>query len=60
MLALIICIALMFGCGIMIIASIKEYASTRDNAYIIFCTLFCACMLFVLFGFLHFKPWLTL
>ena len=59
MLAILLSLVVIVMCVYYIRASVAEYKSTQDTAYFWFCTLFTTVLVFVLFGFFHFKPWIS-
>lgn len=60
MLAIIVCLTIIIACAFLILDCMRDYAKTKDNAYICFCTLFSAVLVFMAYGLMHFKPWLNL
>lgn len=59
MLPTILCVLVFIMSTVFIIGSIQEYAKTKDNAYVVFCAMFTAVWIGLIYGLMHFKPWLN-
>ncbi|MNO13179.1 hypothetical protein D3C76_28070 [compost metagenome] len=59
MLSILLTLGVIILCVYYIMASFDDYRRTKDRVMLCFCTLFTLALLAIVYGFMHFKPWIN-